>query len=48
VRTVHDGALAAGGAHAFEVDVTVLPAGNYGVVVTGAAFAATRRATVLR
>jgi flagellar hook assembly protein FlgD len=47
VAVLHDGTLEAG-AHALVLDGAELPAGAYVVRVTGEAFAASRRITLLR
>ncbi len=48
VARLHDGLLAAGARHGFEVDGRSLASGVYLVRVTGASFAETRRITLLR
>ena len=48
VATLHDGALAAGTRHGFELDGRALASGVYLVRVTGEQFAETRRITVLK
>ena len=48
VATLHDGALAAGTAHAFTVDGRGLASGLYMVRATGETFTATRRVTLLK
>ena len=48
VATLHDGALAAGTRHGFELDGGALASGVYLVRVTGEQFAETRRVTLLR
>jgi hypothetical protein len=48
VAVLHDGVLAAGVAHPFTVEGRELASGTYLVRATDAAFAATRRLTLLR
>lgn len=48
VATLHRGALAAGQAHAFEIDGAGLPSGLYVVRARGDAFTATTRVTLAR